>query len=132
MNKHITVEHSSNVTYVYADENMLATILRNLISNAIKFTPRSGTVTIRALDSEHHAEISVIDTGTGMSRELQDRLFNLNGNTTAHGTEGEKGTGLGLLLCKEFIEVHGGKIRIESEKGKGSAFIFTLPKPEVR
>ncbi|MGV8121500.1 MAG: PAS domain S-box protein [Candidatus Xenobiia bacterium LiM19] len=132
MNKHISIEQFSNVADVYADANMLASILRNLISNAIKFTPQSGTVTIRALDDEHNVEISVIDTGTGIAPELQERLFKLSENTTEQGTEGEKGTGLGLLLCKEFIEVHGGAIRIESEEGKGSAFIFTLPRPEAK
>ncbi|MHC9542063.1 MAG: PAS domain S-box protein [Vulcanimicrobiota bacterium] len=129
MNKHIAIEHFSNVVDVYADENMLASILRNLISNAIKFTPQSGTVTIRALDNEHNVEISVTDTGTGIDPELQDRLFKLSENITVQGTEGEKGTGLGLLLCQEFIEVHGGTIKIESEIGKGSVFVFTLPKP---
>lgn len=131
VNKNIAIEHFLNAVKVYADENMLASILRNLISNAVKFTPRNGTVTIRARDNEHQVEISVIDTGTGIAPELQGRLFKLSDNVTVQGTEGEKGSGLGLLLCREFVEAHEGTIRIESEKGKGSAFIFTLPRPDA-
>jgi len=108
VNKQITIEIFSDVAQVYADSNMLVTILRNLISNAIKFTPGSGTVTVKAVEDSQHVEISVIDTGIGMSREIQGRLFNLRETITGAGTEGEKGTGLGLLLCKEFIEKHQG------------------------
>jgi len=117
---------------VYADKNMLATILRNLISNAIKFTPRNGVISLHADFLNHNpdskwVEILVKDTGVGLKPEIIERLFNISENITTKGTENEEGSGLGLILCKEFIEKHGGKIRIESEPGKGSSFIFTLP-----
>jgi len=130
--KQVSLEHSSNVDIIVADRNMLSTILRNLVSNAIKFTRPSGTVTIRALGRDENIEISVIDTGIGMDSELQARLFKISETVTAPGTEGEKGTGLGLLLCREFIDRHGGSIVVESEAGKGSTFTCTFPKAANR
>lgn len=119
---------------VYADKYMLSTVLRNLISNAIKFTPHGGDVVVAAnelFDSENYGnkilEISVKDTGVGIAKERIDHLFNMEGNYSTKGTGGEMGTGLGLILCKEFIEKHGGKIWVESEAGKGSNFKFTIP-----
>jgi signal transduction histidine kinase len=113
---------------VYADKNMLGGIFRNIISNAAKFTPKSGTITISAkLTTDNHVEISVNDTGIGMNSTILDNLFNLEINTNRKGIEGEPSTGLGLILCKDFIEKHGGKLWIESEEGKGSTFYFTLP-----
>jgi signal transduction histidine kinase len=113
---------------VYADNNVLQTILRNLISNAVKFTPKGGVVKISArITDEKSVRISVEDTGIGMSHEMISNLFSPGARTGRNGTDGEPSTGLGLLLCKEFIEKHGGKIHIESEEGKGSAFTFTLP-----
>ncbi|MBD3324536.1 PAS domain S-box protein [candidate division KSB3 bacterium] len=114
-------------TAVLADPNMLNTILRNLLSNALKFTPQGGTVTINAHKHETMVAISVSDTGVGMSAEKVKRLFNIGekGISTA-GTAGERGTGLGLILCKEFVECHGGQIWAESEKGAGSTFTLTL------
>jgi signal transduction histidine kinase len=107
---------------------MLGGIFRNIISNAAKFTPKSGTITISAkLTTDNHVEISVNDTGIGMNSTILDNLFNLEINTNRKGIEGEPSTGLGLILCKDFIEKHGGKLWIESEEGKGSTFYFTLP-----
>ena len=113
---------------VFADENMLASTLRNLTSNAVKYTPKGGKVTITAkLVPGHSVEISVRDTGIGMTPEMVDDLFRLDVQTNRKGTDGEPSSGLGLLLCKDFVEKHGGKIWVESEEGKGSTFCFTLP-----
>jgi signal transduction histidine kinase len=112
---------------VLADSLMFDTVIRNLISNAIKFTPVGGKVTLTAGYIEDHTiEIKISDSGIGMTSELKDKLFLLNEKTSRKGTEGEPSTGLGLLLCKEFIEKHNGKIRVESEVGKGSTFSFTI------
>jgi signal transduction histidine kinase len=113
---------------VHADNNVLQTILRNLISNAVKFTPKGGMVKITTqVSDEKSVKITVEDTGIGMSPEMISNLFSPGARTGRNGTDGEPSTGLGLLLCKEFIEKHGGKIHIESEEGKGSVFAFTLP-----
>jgi PAS domain S-box-containing protein len=112
---------------ILADRHMFDTIIRNLISNSIKFTPVGGKVTFTAGYIEDHiVEIKIIDSGIGMTPELKDKLFLLNEKTSRKGTEGESSTGLGLLLCKEFIEKHNGKIWVESEVGKGSTFSFTI------
>jgi CheY-like chemotaxis protein len=113
---------------VFADTNMLQTVIRNLVSNAIKFTRHGGRITISAGPGENNTVvIAVKDTGIGMSNEMLDNLFRIDVKSGRRGTEGEPSTGLGLLLCKEFIEKHGGKIWVESEEGKGSVFYFTLP-----
>ncbi|GET28718.1 ATP-binding protein [Prolixibacter sp. SD074] len=113
---------------VLADVSVVQTIIRNLVSNAIKFTPRGGKVDIAAkVLPNHFIEIAVADTGIGMDREMLDKLFHLDGKVNREGTEGEASTGLGLILCKEFIEKQGGKLWVESEVGKGSVFYFTLP-----
>ncbi|MCK9639953.1 MAG: ATP-binding protein [Prolixibacteraceae bacterium] len=113
---------------VFADSNMLQTIIRNLISNALKFTSKGGTIKVSAKSiTSDMVEVSVEDKGIGMTKVMIDNLFRLEINTSRLGTEGETSTGLGLILCKEFIEVHGGKLRVESEIGKGSIFCFTLP-----
>jgi PAS domain S-box-containing protein len=112
---------------VLADSLMFDTVIRNLISNAIKFTPVGGKVTLTAgYIEDHTVEIKISDSGIGMTPELKDKLFLLNEKTSRKGTEGEPSTGLGLLLCKEFIEKHNGRIRVESEVGKGSTFSFTI------
>lgn len=118
----------------FADKNMIATIFRNLISNAIKFTNRNGTITIAAEKENGFLEISVTDTGVGIPKERIDDIFCINKNISTKGTVGEKGSGLGLILCKDFVERHGGKIRVKSEIGKGTSFIFTIPllKDELR
>jgi signal transduction histidine kinase len=113
---------------VYADENMLASTIRNLASNALKYTPSGGKVIITAKPSDvNKIEISVKDTGIGMDAEILGNMFKLDVSISRKGTDGEPSTGLGLLLCKDFIEKHGGRIWAESEEGKGSTFYFTLP-----
>ena len=114
-------------TILVADENMLSATLRNLFSNAIKFTPNNGKVVVFAKVEDGQVEISVSDTGIGMDTQALQRLFNIETSFTTRGTQNEKGTGLGLLLCKEFIEKHGGKITLKSELGTGSTFTFKLP-----
>jgi signal transduction histidine kinase len=113
--------------FIYADVNMFSTIFRNLISNAIKFTPENGTVSIYIRKKENFCEITVKDSGVGISAENIRKIFRIDSNHSTSGTNGEKGTGLGLILCKEFIEKHNGKISVESVVGKGSQFIFTMP-----
>ena len=112
---------------VYADMNMLNTILRNLISNAIKYTHANGQIDISAVQNQNNIEITVSDNGVGMSEETRNRLFKIETNTTTRGTQNEKGSGLGLILCKEFVEKHGGEIWVKSELAKGSDFVFSLP-----
>ena len=113
---------------VLADRESLKTILRNLLSNAIKFTPKGGSITITCLDKLNgFVEVSIADSGIGMSKDMVDNLFNVNKKNSRPGTENEPSTGLGLILCKELIEKHGGRIWAESEVGKGSTFTFTLP-----
>jgi PAS domain S-box-containing protein len=111
----------------FADTNMLTSIVRNLISNAIKYSNPHGTITINALQVNNQIEITVTDNGIGMSEATKNKLFQLDLQVSIPGTANEKGSGLGLILCKDFIEKHEGKIRVESELGKGSKFIFTLP-----
>ncbi len=114
---------------VIADGNMLQTILRNLISNAIKFTAEGGHVSISAMPLGRDIEIAVRDTGVGIKPENMGKLFSPGGGMKHAGTAGEKGSGLGLILCKDFVEKNGGTIRAESTPGRGSSFIFTLPSP---
>jgi len=113
--------------YVYADKDMVNLVLRNLLSNAIKFTPEEGSIFIEAHEMRSHIEVIVQDTGTGISEADLQKLLSENYYTT-RGTGGEAGTGLGLMLCKEFLTRNGGQMRIESEPGKGSTVAFTLPK----
>jgi len=109
---------------VFADGNMLDVIIRNLVSNAVKFTPIGGSITISAKQySNKSILISIKDTGIGMSKTMIENLFRLDANTSRRGTEGELSTGLGLILCKDFVEKHGGALRVESEEGKGSTFL---------
>jgi len=106
---------------------MLKAILRNLISNAIKFTHNGGRVDVLAMQTDSQTTISVIDNGTGMSVETINKLFDITKTHTTPGTEKETGTGLGLLLCKELVNKHNGAIWVESETGKGSSFKFSIP-----
>jgi len=113
---------------VYADSNMLQAVIRNLVSNAIKFTPKEGQVSISAGLAENYTSVIVVkDSGIGMTKDMVSNLFKLNINSSRPGTEGEHSTGLGLLLCKEFVERHGGELWVESEEGKGSVFYFSIP-----
>ncbi|MGL1889049.1 MAG: HAMP domain-containing histidine kinase [Reichenbachiella sp.] len=109
------------------DDKMIKTVLRNLISNAIKFTKPGGEIKISTLVKDQLVEISVADNGIGIDKETQKALFNTYTNKTSLGTENEKGSGFGLVLCKEFVEKMGGKIWVKSEEGVGSEFKFTLP-----
>ena len=111
---------------VNADRVMISTVLRNLISNGIKFTSPGGKITIKSAVRQDEFIVSVTDTGVGISKERIDKLFELNESYSTSGTQNEKGTGLGLILCKEFIERNNGKIWVESESGKGSTFSFSL------
>lgn len=112
--------------FVIADSVMLETVLRNLVSNAIKFTKARGEVMISARKRKDEIIVSVKDNGVGISKEVMRRLFRIEDKYTSQGTAKEKGTGLGLILCKEFVEKHGGKIWVNSTVGKGSEFKFTL------
>lgn len=116
----------------FVDERAVATVLRNLVSNAIKFTKNGGSINVSADVKENEIEISVSDSGIGMSEEVKNNLFKLDVHHTTIGTNHEIGTGIGLILCKELIEHHNGNIWAESELGKGSKFIFTLPKNEAK
>jgi len=102
-------------------------ILSNLLSNAVKFTPEGGTVTISAETGEHAVTVSIRDTGVGVPADRLKTLFVLDKGATTKGTKGEKGSGLGLILCRDMVEKNGGKIWAESEEGVGSTFFFTLP-----
>jgi len=110
------------------DANMINTVVRNLVSNAIKFTREKGIIYIISNDLGDSIEVSVRDTGVGMDNETIENLFKIDSIQKGTGTRGEKGTGLGLILCKEFVAKHGGTIRVESEENKGSKFTFTIPK----
>lgn len=127
--KNITIRYfQPDELAVYADKNLLETIIRNLISNAIKFTNTNGKINVYSILENDQIVITISDSGMGISRENINRLFDINENFTTKGTANEKGSGLGLILCKEFIEKQGGKIWVESEVGVGSDFKFTLPK----
>ncbi len=112
---------------VYADYNMLNTVIRNIISNAIKFTYENGEIIISADTKDELILVTVKDNGIGMKQENIEKLFNIGSNFSTKGTQKEEGTGLGLILCKEFVERNGGNIFVESEYGKGSSFSFTVP-----
>ncbi len=128
-NKGISIiTKTSNNFLIFADKEMLKTILRNIIYNAVKYTRESGTITINATNEGNETIISIEDTGIGISKEKIDVLFDITQKTTTPGTNNEKGTGLGLIICKEFIEKHGGQIWIESELGNGTIFSISLPK----
>lgn len=114
-------------TSIEADRKMMGTVLRNLISNAIKFTPRNGTIMVYAEVKDQLIEISVSDTGIGMTPETMKKLFRIETSFSTSGTADEEGTGLGLLLCSEFVEKHGGSISVESKVGIGSRFYFSIP-----
>lgn len=127
-NNRIQIENRISADFeIRADKNMLHSIIRNLISNAIKYTPYDGLITISAKSNDVETRISIFDTGIGISPEVLTKLFKIEETVSTNGLHNEKGTGLGLLLCKDFIEKHNGRIWVESEVGKGSAFVFTIP-----
>ncbi len=121
---------SENIS-LFADENMLDTVIRNLLTNAIKFTQQNGVVYINVTHKSQFAEIEVIDNGIGISAEDMKKLFRIDENISKPGTGGEKGTGLGLILCKEFVERNKGKISVESAVNQGSTFRFSIPIADV-
>jgi signal transduction histidine kinase len=112
---------------IRADKNMINTVLRNLLSNAVKYTFKNGTIVVSVSCSPEEVIVSVKDSGIGITKENMDNLFRLENSLSLPGTEKEKGTGLGLKLCKEFTEMMGGRIWIRSELGQGSEFNFTIP-----
>ncbi|MBP7542207.1 MAG: tetratricopeptide repeat-containing sensor histidine kinase [Ignavibacteriaceae bacterium] len=114
--------------YISCDPNMLEIVFRNLLSNAIKYTHEEGEITVDSCDSDGFVCFSIKDNGIGMDNETKANIFNINAVRSQRGTRGEKGTGLGIGLCKEFIEKHNGLIEIESEPGVGTTFRITLPK----
>jgi signal transduction histidine kinase len=118
-------------TTVFADHNILQAVLRNLISNAVKFTPKGGAITIQGEETSYNTTISIADTGIGMNAKMIKNLFRIDEQTNRKGTDNELSTGLGLIICKEFIEKHGGTIWVESEEGKGSTFYFSFPKNNI-
>ncbi|WP_394749266.1 tetratricopeptide repeat-containing sensor histidine kinase [Spongiimicrobium salis] len=131
-NKSITIVNNLlENTLTWSDADQIDIVVRNLISNAIKFTPEGGSVTVDALDCNKHWEISIKDTGIGMDRDTTSKLFQKNVNLSTYGTNNEKGTGLGLSLCKEMVEKNKGTIWVESIQHQGSTFYFTLPKAKV-
>lgn len=128
--RHKKIEFTNDLStriMVYADVNMLKLVLRNLLMNGLKFTSAGGTLNVSASDKDLFTEIVVADSGIGIAEKDLKNLFSKSVKVSTEGTDKEKGTGLGLLLCKEIIERHGGVLRAESELGKGSRFIFTLP-----
>ncbi len=127
--KNIKIENKVSLEHiVIVDLSLLNSVLSNLISNAIKFTPQGGKITIKSDDENNYVRVSVIDSGVGIKKDDILKLFNINTNFTTLGTDKEKGTGLGLILVKETVEKMGGKISVESEERKGSNFSFTLKK----
>lgn len=129
--KNITVEYTPKAdNFVYADRNMVRTVFRNLLSNAIKFTPEKGSIQLhskRLKQDGDFIQISIQDNGVGISKKLLPTLFSIKDNYSSEGTSGEAGTGMGLLFCKEFIDIQGGDIHAESVVGEGSIFSFSLP-----
>jgi PAS domain S-box-containing protein len=130
--KNIDLKLELAETYIIScDVKMTETIFRNLISNALKYTYSGGTVVVTAKPvNKEEIEVSVSDNGIGMNDEMMGKLFVMNGQVSRKGTDGESSSGLGLLICKEFVEKQEGKIRIESKEGKGSTFYFTVKQAE--
>jgi len=110
------------------DSKMISTVIRNLLTNAIKFTHEGGSIKISVISNTKEVKVSIKDSGVGISKDNLHRLFDLTEYFSTNGTSQESGTGLGLILCKEFVEKHRGKISVETEINKGSTFSFTIPK----
>jgi len=127
--KDIELQEQNSPVQAYADANMVDAVIRNLVNNAIKFTPQGGTITLsfEAHEQKNIAITHIQDSGVGMDKATAKKLFHMSENVSTRGTEGEEGTGLGLLLCAELIDRNNGTISVKSEKGKGSTFTFTLP-----
>lgn len=127
--KNITINNNAEKDYwIEIDPNMMQTVFRNLISNAVKFSNENGTIDVNITDNNSNLEVEIKDNGIGISEEDLNKLFRIDIHHTTIGTKNEAGTGLGLILCKEFIEKHGGNIRVDSKINQGSSFKFTIPK----
>jgi len=122
------INQLSDNTFAWSDANQIDIVIRNLMSNALKFTPKKGVIKVAAIEMNGYWEVSVTDTGIGMDAETQSKIFTGNSNITTYGTDNEKGTGLGLSLCKEMVENNKGTIWVESVLDKGTSFYFTVPK----
>jgi signal transduction histidine kinase len=120
------VKKSPDHVVAFADRNMVNTVLRNLLGNAIKFT-EDGEICISVVTKNHHHEITIADSGVGIPYSRLINIFEIDQVRSTGGTRGEKGSGLGLLICKEFIQRNGGEISVKSTVGKGTSFTFTLP-----
>ena len=125
--KQIIQINRSDDCFAKADRNMVTTVIRNIVVNAVKFTHPGGQVTIGSGKDGAMVMISIADTGTGIADTIRDRIFEVDYNKSTAGTANESGTGLGLVLCKEYINCNGGRIWFESEANKGTTFFFTLP-----
>ncbi|MBK8806631.1 MAG: response regulator [Bacteroidales bacterium] len=126
--KEIEIYTSHSLTRMaYIDAGMISTVVRNLTTNALKFTPQGGRISIVASEVDEMIIVSISDSGVGMTEEQCSKLFRVNENKTTYGTNNEKGTGLGLVICKEFVEKNGGTIAVESQLNKGTTFTFTMP-----
>jgi signal transduction histidine kinase/ligand-binding sensor domain-containing protein len=126
--KNISSEkHFSSLKHGYADKNMIEMVIRNLVTNAIKFTPQYGKICVSLTENNDHLQVEIRDNGVGITATDQLKLFRIDSNFSNKGTNGEEGTGLGLIICKEFIEKNNGRIWIESKPREGSSFFFTVP-----
>ena len=125
--KQISQKNQTDEYFVKADNNMISAVIRNLVVNGIKFTHPGGQIIVKTEKADHKVIVSITDTGIGIAFEKKERIFGVDSNKSTTGTANETGTGLGLLLCKEYVERHGGKIWLESEVGVGTTFFFTLP-----
>lgn len=123
----LSIEINALENKIFVDEYMISTVIRNLVNNAIKFTKNNGAIRIFAEKNEEEVTISVNDSGVGMSKEIISKLFKIGENVSTSGTNNETGTGLGLILCQEFVTKNGGKIWVESQEGVGTTFFFTVP-----
>ncbi|MCX6147762.1 MAG: PAS domain-containing sensor histidine kinase [Candidatus Kapabacteria bacterium] len=133
MKKVILINKIKEETIAFCDPNMINTVIRNLLSNAIKFTKKDCSITISIEDFDNvFYKVEVKDTGMGMKEDVKNKLFKVGVKVTTLGTENEVGTGLGLILCKEMVELNKGKLWVESEYGLGSSFYFTIPKTEYQ
>ncbi len=130
--KGVKLESTLTGETAYIDSRMIETVIRNLVNNAIKFTNSGGSIVIATKNSGDFIEVSITDSGVGMEADKAAGVFSLSGSSSTDGTEGEKGTGLGLLLCKELVERQGGEIYATSKPGEGSTFAFTVPKNAPR
>lgn len=133
LNKNISLSfEATELIEIEADKNMIDTVVRNLLTNAIKFTEKQGEIVVKLQKHPQKVEVSIIDNGIGIPDKIKEKLFKIDKKVTQRGTENESGTGLGLLVCSEFIKKHQGKIWAESEFGKGSTFKFSLPLETIK